>query len=131
MKVAIVWICFLGSLAFVLGQSTLVVDYIQEKTVDVDPEREDAAKLLSQMGKYCYTLSNLTRAEQSYTRVVEKYPKSPFAAASLFMIGKIHEKRGHILQAKKTFRRMEVEFPLDEEYVAKAAEKIKELTKAY
>ena len=131
MKKLIVWVCLLGTLAFVLGQSTLISDWIEEKYVDVDPDREDAPKVLYQVGKYCYFLSNHDRALRSFNRVLTDYEESPWAAASLFMVGKAHEKKGEVLQARLAFRRMEKDYPYETEYVEKAALKLEEYERNY
>ncbi len=131
MKALIVWVCIIGVLAFTLGQSTMIADWIEEKYVDVDPEPEDAPKVLYQTGKYCYFLSNHDRAMQNFQRVLKEYEESHWAAASLFMSGKIHEKKGALLQAKIAFRQMEKDYPYETEYVEKANLKLKELERGF
>ncbi len=132
MKKIIVWVCFIGTLSFVLGQSTMIVDFLESKLIDQESESTDAPKLLYQMGKYCYSLSNLERAAKCFGRVLEDHSEViPWAPASLFMIGKIHEKKGAILQARLTFERMEEDYPYEEEYLEKAAAKLSELERAY
>ncbi len=132
MKKVIIWVCFLGTLSFVLGQSTMIVDYIESKFIDQESESTDAPKLLYQMGKYCYSLSNLERASECFKRVLEDHAEViPWAPESLFMIGKIHEKKGEILQARLAFGRMEEDYPYEDEYLEKAAAKLLELERVY
>ena len=125
----IVWVCIIGLLGFALGQSTMITNWLEEKYVNVDPDNPEAPKLLYQMGNYCYFLSNHENGMRLFSRIVEEYPYSDWAAPSLFMIGKSHEKRGEILQAKLVLRRIEKEYPADEEHIELANKKIKEMSR--
>ena len=131
MKKLVLWVCLIGTLAFILGQSSMISDWIEQKYVNEDPQSEEAPKVLYQIGKYCYFLSNNERALKSWNRVLTEYEETHWAAASLFMIGKTHEKRGEVLQARLAFRRMGKDYPFEEEWVAKANAKLEEYERNY
>ena len=128
MKKAIIWVCFIGVLAFMLVQSTMISTWIEEKYVAPDRSSEKSQKLTFQLGMYCYYLSNLDRAETLFKGVVDNYPESKWAHPSLFMTGKIHFKRGDLFFARTAFERLLEEYGyLEDEYCEKSKKQLQEL----